>query len=314
MLPPPKHNIEAILGPTCVGKTSLSYERAAMLDAEIISVDSRQIYREITIGTAKPTARELEMVKHHFIDERSLNEPISAAEFAREAYQRIAEIRSRGKRVLLVGGSTLYAHALLFGLDEVPPSNPDVREALADRLVSDGLASLVEELCRVDVASAERIDKKNPRRVLRALEVFHTTGRPISEYQKGWSKAEQAVEFRIGDDDVSVFVIDRPRDHLYRRIEARVDAMYDAGLVDETKGVLEAGFSPTLQALQTIGYRETIRYVASEMSFDRMKELVKRNTRRYAKRQGAWLRRYVGFQRINAESEVKNATKGALKQ
>ena len=167
-LPVPSGEIEAILGPTCVGKTALSLDRAEAIGAEIISADSRQIYREMSIGTAKPSEEELSRVPHHFIADRSLSEPISAAEFAHEARARASEISGRGKRVLVVGGSTLYIHALLFGLDDIPPTDPTVRAALTSRLESEGLESLQAELERVDPVSATRIDLKNPRRVLRA--------------------------------------------------------------------------------------------------------------------------------------------------
>ncbi|MFV1980698.1 MAG: tRNA (adenosine(37)-N6)-dimethylallyltransferase MiaA [Rhodothermia bacterium] len=301
-LPPPREGIEAILGPTCVGKTSLSLSRAESIDAEIISADSRQIYREMSIGTAKPTADELARVPHHFINDRSLNEPITAAEFAREAKDRIDRILARGKRVLIVGGSTLYIHALLFGLDDVPATDPAVRRQLSSRLESEGFEPLQVELERVDPVSVRRIDMKNPRRVLRALEVYHTTGRPISDFLKHDLSDDRSgtIDHRPSTIDHPVFVLYRPRDELYARINSRVDAMYEAGLIEEVEAIKEAGLSPALQALQTIGYRETFEYLDGSVSYDKMVGLVKRNTRRYAKRQLTWFSRYRSFDWVSA--------------
>jgi tRNA dimethylallyltransferase len=291
-------SIEALIGPTCVGKTSWSLDRAESVGAEIISADSRQIYREMSIGTAKPTNDELGRVPHHFISERSLSEPITAAEFALEAADRIEQILSREKNVLIVGGATLYIHALLFGLDDIPPTDPVVREKLSNRLESDGIDSLVAELSHIDPTTAERIDLKNPRRILRALEVFHTTGKPISTFT-----TQTTSDLRPPTFEAKVFVLDRPREELYARINDRVDSMFEAGLAEEVASIRAAGYPPTLQALQTIGYKETFEYLDGRLSLEETAELVKRNTRRYAKRQRTWFRRYDGIEWITDPPE-----------
>jgi tRNA dimethylallyltransferase len=285
--------IVGLVGPTAVGKTSVSISLATALDAEIVSVDSRQIYREISIGTAKPTAEELATVPHHFIDERSIADPITAAEYAELARSRIGEIEKRGNRTLLVGGSTLYLHALLFGMDDVPPGDPEVRKVLQARLEQEGLAVLTEELSWIDPATHTRIDLANPRRVLRALEVFHSTGRPLSDFQTAPDESPPALL------PAKIFVLSRERSDLYRRINGRTETMIQDGLIDEIKVILEKGFDPLLQALQTIGYKEAIQFLAATIDFDRMVELIQRNTRRYAKRQLTWFRRYEGFEWID---------------
>lgn len=284
-----------IVGPTCVGKTAASIVLAKELSAEIVSVDSRQIYREIAIGTAKPGDEELGAVPHHFIDERSIANPITAVEYAETARDRITEIRQRGNPVLLVGGSTLYLHALLFGMDDVPPTDPDVRSALWAQLDQEGLAALSEELRRVDPTTHARIDLANPRRVLRALEVYHTSGRPLSTFQSG-QRSDPRFPARL-------FVMNRKREDLYARINERVESMIEQGLVDELKVILEAGFDPHLQALQTIGYREAIQFLAGTVDMDRMIALIQRNTRRYAKRQLTWFRRYEGFEWVPVDTD-----------
>ena len=278
--------IAGLVGPTCVGKTNVSIALAKALSAEIVSVDSRQIYRELSIGTAKPTDEQLAAVPHHFIGERSIAEPVTAAEFASEARFRITQIQSRGKHALLVGGSTLYLHALLFGLNDMPPSDRQVRERLQARLKSVGLSSLTADLAEKDPISYQRIDRDNPRRVLRALEVFEISGRPLSAFLTG--QADDCLDARI-------VVLNRARADLYSRIDRRTSEMIDEGLVEEVKVLLDAGFGPDLQALQTIGYREVIQCLAGEVDEVSMAELIRRNTRRYAKRQLTWFRRYEGF-------------------
>jgi len=292
VLPEPK--IIGLFGPTCVGKTAVSISLAGELDAEIISVDSRQIYREITVGAAKPSAAELAAVPHYFINERSVTDPITAGQFAQEASRRVAEITSRGRSVLFVGGSTLYLHALLFGLDDVPQTDPEVRARLRKQLEIAGLPSLVLELARVDPETHSQIDLSNPRRVLRALEVFETTGKPISFFQS--STRTPVIDARI-------VVMNRERQDLYRRINARVETMMTEGLVDEVNGLLEKGYSSALQALQTIGYREVAEFLSGGTDRSIMVEAVKRNTRRYAKRQLTWFRRYPAFEWIEVRED-----------
>ena len=297
--------IIGLIGPTCVGKTSVSIALASVLSAEIVSVDSRQIYRETSIGTAKPSDAELAAVPHHFISERSIREPVTAAEFASDARLRIAQIQSRGKHALLVGGSTLYLHALLFGLNDMPPSDRQIRERLQARLKSVGLASLTADLAKKDPVSYQRIDRDNPRRVLRALEVFEITGRPLSAFHTGPTDDSLHAE---------IIVLNRARTDLYSRINLRTSKMIDEGLVEEVQVLLDAGISPDLQAMHTIGYREAIQCLAGKVDKESMAELIRRNTRRYAKRQLTWFRRYEGFKwiEIGQAESVESTTSRVL--
>lgn len=282
-----------LTGPTASGKTAISLAIAERLGAEIISADSRQVYRELTIGTAKPTPDELSRVPHHFINELSLEEPFSAGAFAERANLRIREIIGRGRTPLIVGGSTLYLHALQFGLAPLPPTNTETRKYLEERLDAEGAIVLYDELQRVDPAAAETLDATKTSRLIRALEVYHTTGKPLSAFH-----AEQhPPPFQY---DVTILDIDR--EILYQRINARVDVMLNQGLIDEVQAILEAGFDPSLQSLHTIGYREPIAFLRGEISHAEMTRLIKRNSRRYAKRQLTWLRRYPDFQWICAEN------------
>ena len=285
--------VPVLTGPTAVGKTALSLDLAEHLGAEIISADSRQVYRRLDVGTAKPSAAELARVPHHFIDERDLDEPFSAGQFAREATARIVDVLGRGRVPLVVGGATLYLHALLYGLADVPAVPPAVREALEARLASEGADALYDELRHADPAAAATLDPTKTQRLVRALEVFHATGQPISSFQQ----QHEALPFRY-----RVAVLDRDRSALYARINRRADVMLAAGLVDEVRGLLDEGVDPSLNPLRTIGYREPIRYLRGEIDEAEMIRLLKRNSRRYAKRQLTWFRRYPDFTWHTAEA------------
>ena len=280
----------ALVGPTGVGKTALSLFVAEALGAEIISADSRQVYRPLTIGTAKPAPADLARVPHHFIDELDLDEPFSAGRFARAAERRINTLRERGKRSIVVGGSTLYIEALVHGLADVPPTSLSTRRELTERQEREGLGALFGELTRVDPASAATMDPSKTQRVVRALEVYYDTGRPLSAWQ---------AERTPSTFDFQVVVLTRPRDSLYARINRRVDAMLEAGLVGENRALLEAGYEPTLNPLRTIGYREPIAYLQGRMEFEEMVRQLKRNSRRYAKRQLTWFRRHSEYEWID---------------
>ncbi len=282
-----------LTGPTAVGKTSLSLELAERLDAEIISADSRQIYRELTIGTSKPEPDQLARIPHHFIDELDLGTPFSAGEFARQAHARIRSILERGRVPLVVGGSTLYLHALQFGLADIPPVAPEVRQHLENRLADEGADALFAELHRFDPASAATLDPTKTHRLLRALEVYHGTGRPLSSYYEN----QQPPPFTF-----KVVVLYREREALYGRINQRVDQMLERGLLDEVRGLLERDVDPAEKALQTIGYQEPIAYLRGAIDYDEMVRLIKRNSRRYAKRQLTWFRRYPDYQWISADT------------
>lgn len=273
----------AITGPTASGKTAFSLELADRLNAEIISADSRQIYRELTIGTAKPSKAELDRVPHHFIDELSLAEPFSAGTFAEQANERISDIVGRGRIPIVVGGSSLYLHALLKGLSPTPPSDADVRKHLEKRLMVEGAPTLFAELERADPISASALDPTKSSRLVRALEVLHTTGNPLSSYHR--RQKPPPFSFRLA-------ILNVDREILYKRIDERVDRMLDGGLLREVQHILDTGVNAGLNALKTIGYREPIAYLQGKISCDEMIRLIKRNTRRYAKRQLTWLRRY----------------------
>lgn len=285
--------ILTLTGPTAVGKTDLSLSLAEALDAEIISADSRQVYKELTIGTAKPNAEVLNRVPHHFISERSIEGPAgSAGAFAEAANERIRDIRARGRQALVVGGSTLYIHALQEGLADIPDVPQDVRDHLEDRLEEEGADALYAELESVDPEQAERCDPTKTHRVIRALEVYHHTGRPLTYYYE--NQPEPPFSYRT-------VVLQRERQRLYDRINRRVDQMLDAGLLDEVRDVMDLDVQLDEAPLSTIGYREPIQFLRNEIDRDEMIRLVKRNSRRYAKRQLTWFRRYDDYIWLDAE-------------
>jgi tRNA dimethylallyltransferase len=284
-----------IAGPTAVGKTELSLEVAEALDAEIVSADSRQVYRELTIGTAKPSTEALDRVPHHFIGERSLNEPFSAGTYADEANARIREILDRGNEPLIVGGATLYLHALQYGLADIPDVDDAVREKLQARMEAEGKEALYEELKEVDPQQAEKADPTKTQRVIRALEVYHGTGKPLTHYYE--NQPEPPFTY-------TTIVLNRDREKLYDRINRRVEEMLEAGLMNEVRAVMDIdGVQLDEPPLSTIGYREPIQYLQGEIEdYDEMVRLVKRNTRRYAKRQLTWFRRYDEYTWMEAST------------
>lgn len=276
-------HILTITGPTAVGKTALSLAVAEQLDAEIISADSRQVYEELNIGTATPSPEELDRVPHHFINERTFGESFSAGEFAEAANARIRTIRERDREPLVVGGSTLYLHALQYGLADIPAVPQEVRDHIEERLENEGAEQLYAELQEVDPQQAERMDPTKTHRLIRALEVYHGTGRPLTYYYE--NQPEPPFEY-------VTIVLNRDRKKLYERIERRVDRMLERGLLDEVRKVMKLGVDFTEPPLKTIGYKEPVRYLNDEISYDEMVRLIKRNSRRYAKRQLTWFRRY----------------------
>lgn len=287
-------NVEPFIilaGPTGVGKTALSLELAQQLDAEIISADSRQVYRGLNIGTATPDANELALVQHHFINERGLDEPLSAGRFASEAWQRIREIVARGRLPLVVGGSTLYLYALQFGLADIPEVDASVRDELEERLEHEGGPALFAELERIDPEAAASLDPTKSQRLVRALEVYHGTGRPLTWYHE--HQPEPPFTFQT-------FVLHRERSALYDRINQRVERMLERGLLDEVRDVLQTDHDLSSSPLRTIGYREPIAHLRGEIDYDEMVRLIKRNSRRYAKRQLTWFRRFDSFRWIEA--------------
>jgi len=284
--------IPVLAGPTAVGKTALSVRLAVKLGAEIVSADSRQIFRGMDIGTAKPSPEERARAKHHLIDELDLHEPYSAGIFARMAEQRISRILQRGRRVLVAGGSTLYLHALLHGLADIPRIPADVRRRLNEQLIRDGSEPLYRELCHVDPEFAATLDETKTQRIIRGLEVSRATGQPISSFFR--RSTPPSYRYRL-------FVLNRPRSQLYARIDRRVDAMMNDGLLEEVRALFDPEVVETAAGLHTIGYRELVQHLRGEMDLPRAVELVKRNSRRYAKRQLTWFRKYPGAEWIDLQ-------------
>lgn len=286
-------NVIVITGPTCVGKTATALKLAALIDAEIISADSRQVYRGMDIGTAKVSKEERERVPHHLIDVADPDEPFSVADFVKLAETAIKDIESRGKIPLIVGGTGLYIRVLTEGyaIPFVPPDN-EIRKQLAKEAQVFSCQSLYKELLIVDPQAASKLHPNDFRRVSRALEVYRTTGVPISQFQQ-----QTRISYRHNNNgegqnnDVFKFALTIERDGLYEKINNRVDDQIKIGLLEEVRGLLAKGFSPSLRAFQTFGYQELIAYLEGRYSLEEGIELIKRNTRRFAKRQWTWFRR-----------------------
>ena len=273
----------SIAGPTAVGKSEVALLLAEKIGGEIISVDSMQVYRGLNIGTAKPSAEERARVPHHLIDVVELNEPFDAARFIELATKAVAEIQSRNRVPIFCGGTGLYFKAFLEGIGEAPPSDAKLRAALE----ATPLAKLLPELERRDPATFEKIDRQNPRRVVRAIEVIRLTGRPFSEQRAVWKSKVQSPKSKV------VFALTRPTEDLHARIHARVDAMFARGLVDETRRLLDDGLEQNRTAMQAIGYRQVVEHLRGERSLPETVELVKIKTRQFAKRQMTWFRRQL---------------------
>lgn len=275
---PPK--LIVIGGPTASGKTQAAAQLAKHYGTEVISADSRQFYRAMRIGTARPSGAELLGVRHHFLGHLELEDSWSAGHFAREAEPVLQELLASHGIAVLVGGSGLYIDALVKGMDPLPLSDPRLRERLQARQKQHGLEVLVKELEMHDAITAAKIDRSNPHRVIRALEVCLLTGKPFSEQHSGAADREDVRLVRIA--------MDLPREDLYHRIDARVDAMLEHGLVEEARSLLP---HRELNALKTVGYRELFQHFDGALTLDEAVALIKQHTRNYAKRQMTWLRR-----------------------
>lgn len=272
-----------IAGPTACGKSELALELAIRLGGEIISVDSMQVYRGLDLGTAKPTAAERARVPHHLIDEAEVTDPFDAARFVTLARAAESAIQARGRLPIYCGGTGLYFRALLGGLGDAPPADP----ALRAELERTPLERLLAELATRDPATHARIDRQNPRRVIRALEVIRLTGRPFSAQRADWTGDT------LGEAANRFFILQRAKPDLDARINARVDAMFAAGLVQETRTLLERGLGSNPTALQAIGYRQVVEHLRGERPLAATIELVKTRTRQFAKRQMTWFRRHA---------------------
>jgi tRNA dimethylallyltransferase len=274
-----------LMGPTASGKTELALKLAAQLGGEIISVDSSLVYCGLDIGTAKPAPEIRAKIPHHLIDILDPKEAYSAGRFVREAKALIAEIAARGKLPILVGGTMLYFHALLYGLAPLPEADPKVRQAIDEEAKRRGWPALHQKLAEIDPQAAARIHPNDPQRIQRALEVYCLTGKPLSAF---WHAAPEELPFRA----VKVVICPKEREVLHRRIEQRFYAMLEQGLIEEVQGLYRRGdLSPELPALRSVGYRQVWGYLAGEYGFATMVTKALQATRQLAKRQLTWLKR-----------------------
>lgn len=272
-----KNTLVAIVGPTGVGKTDISLQLALHFKTEIISADSRQFYREMRIGTAVPSEDQLNTVAHHFIRFLPISEYYSSSLFERDVLRLLPELFSRNPIVLLTGGSGMYADAVTDGIDDIPDTDPDVREKLIRLYDTEGIESLRTTLKLLDPVHFSKVDLKNHKRIIRALEICESTGRPYSSFLAKKKPERDFMIIKIG--------LTRDRDELYDRINRRVDEMVSAGLEEEARSLF---CFRNLNALNSLGYREFFEYFEGRISRDKAIELIKRNSRRYAKRQLTW--------------------------
>lgn len=274
----------AVVGPTAVGKTELCVRLARHFGAEIVSADARQFFRELNIGTAKPTADEQGGVPHHFVDSHGIAETYNAGAFERDALGKLDELFARTPVAVLTGGAGLYIRLVTEGMDEMPPADPEIRARLKEIFEREGLAPLLTQLDQLDPTYAATVDRDNPQRIMRALEVCLSAGQPYSAFRQG-KKAERPFRtVKIG--------LNRDRPELYDRIDRRMDAMLAAGLVEEARSLLPYRHH---NALQTVGYSEVFDYLDGRYDYAEMVRLLKRNSRRYAKRQLTWFTRDPGI-------------------
>lgn len=283
----PIRNALFLTGPTAGGKTKIGVSLAQKLNAEVVSLDSMAIYRKMDIGTAKPTQEERGGIPHHLIDIVEPWEEFSLADYLKAAHKTSEDIRSRGKTPLFVGGTPLYLKAALYGIFEGPPADPSFRAEQTEReTIKPG--TLHRELALIDPAAAERIHPNDTRRLIRGLEVFHKTGRPISAFQTQFKKDRPNV-------DNIVFALSWPREALYERINGRVDKMMAEGFLDEVRGLLSLDKPLSRTALQGVGYRELIDVIENKASLSESVEKIKQLTRNFAKRQETWFRSLSGM-------------------
>ena len=273
-----KHLI-TIIGPTAIGKTNLAIRIANYFKTEIVSADSRQFYKEMNIGTAKPSNSELNSIKHHLVNNKSINDNYNISDYEKDALKSIKSIFNKNDVAILVGGSGLYINTVLYGLDEIPGISNETRNSLYLDLELKGIKKMQEQLKLLDPASYSAIDINNPRRLIRALEVSISTGKSYSSFLK---KKKKKRDFNI-----IVLGINQDRLELYDKINTRVDNMVESGLINEAKQLYNL---KSLNALNTIGYREVFNYIEDKYSLDECINEIKKNTRRYAKRQLTWFK------------------------
>ncbi|PWL27915.1 tRNA (adenosine(37)-N6)-dimethylallyltransferase MiaA [uncultured Roseivirga sp.] len=275
-----KKYLTCIVGPTAVGKTSTAIKVAQFLNTEIISADSRQFYKELEIGTAKPDALELSEAKHHLVNSLSIHDEYDVGQFEGDALAIINQVHERNNSVVMVGGSGLFVDAVCNGLDEFPEIEDGLRDTLNDEFKQKGLQRLVDELEGKDPEYWSIVDRKNPQRIIRALEVIRSTGKKFSDFRKRSKKERPFEVIKIG--------LTMEREQLYGRIDRRMDIMIEQGLFEEAKQFLPY---KSLNALQTVGYQEIFPYLEGDYDYAEAVRLLKRNSRRYAKRQLTWFRK-----------------------
>jgi tRNA dimethylallyltransferase len=276
----PKKTLIVIAGPTASGKTAVAINLAQHYKTVILSADSRQFYREMSIGTAKPGKIEQAAAKHYFIDSHSITENFSVGDFEKQALALLDELFQIHDVIILVGGSGLYIKALTDGFDGIPQADPEIREKLNKEFASKGIEPLQKKLLEADPDYYNEVDLNNPQRIIRALEVYQTTGKPFSSYRKAGVNARPFNILKIA--------LDMPREVLYHRINQRVNIMIEQGLVAEARSLI---FHRDLNALNTVGYSELFDHFDDKINLEKAIDLIKQNTRHFAKRQLTWLRR-----------------------
>jgi len=299
-LPP----LVVITGPTGVGKTEVAVRLASRLRVEVVSADSRQVYRGMDIGTGKPTREQREAVPHHLVDVINPDERYNAALFRKEARAAISAILDRGELPLVVGGTGLYIRALLRGLLPAPPADPQVRRELKTLLDREGFEALHERLDAVDPEAAKRIHPRDPVRIIRALEIHRLTGAPLGTPSHWHESRPEWTVLLVG--------LTRPRPSLFATLDPRVEGMVARGLREETRRLLDAGYSAALPAMQGIGYRHFVRVIEGQWSEAEAIRLMKRDTRQYAKRQWTWFAREPGIRWVDVEAA--GGVEGAAEQ
>lgn len=296
-----ERKVIVIAGPTCSGKTYLSSLISELLDVEIISADSRQIYKTLDIGTAKPSGAVLRKIPHHFIDKLNPDEDYNISKFEKEGLQKIEEIFLRKKVPVAVGGSGLYIRALVDGIFDEIDTDEEYREYLQKLRAEQGNEYLYELLQKADPEGADNMLPSNWKRIMRALEVIHLSGKPIWQHQREYKRNTSF--------DFLQFGLEWERSKLYEMIEKRVDEMISNGLIKEVGMILQKGYAAELNSLNTVGYKEIISFLKNELTLERAVELIKRNTRRYAKRQLTWFRKdeRIEWIKVKSKGDLKNA-------
>ena len=288
-------------GPTASGKTALAIELAKALDGEIVSADSMQIYKYMDIGTAKPTADELKECPHHLIGFREPDCDFSVADYTELAHKTIADITARGKVAIMCGGTGLYINSVVNDVDFGEYENDyELRKSLDELAKKDGAGVLLDMLAEFDPVSAKRLHPNNVKRIIRAIEFYKVSGVPISEHQERTKLKESRY-------DATMFLINHNREVLYDRINRRVDIMISDGLVDEVRSIMNMGYSRDLNSMQGIGYKEMIAYLEGEISLADTIDMIKQNSRRYAKRQLTWFRRDGRINMLSPDDAVNEA-------